>query len=218
MSFEEYFKDWTKVVDKQDLNRMVHIINSLYKSKKCSPEYCNIFKVFNVTPYKDLHTVMLFQDPYPNNRATGIALGNNVEGDSNISPSLSVLKEAVIDYTIPHYEITFDNSLESWCKQGILMLNTSLTTEYSKPGSHSVLWRDFMIKLIKNISLNNPGLIWVLWGSSAKSFKPYIISGNIIEEKHPAYYARNNCKISSIFFKQLKQKIKYLFDVDTKWY
>lgn len=217
MTLEEYFGDWMKVIDKEELLKVTKNINILYKTKKYSPQYKDIFKAFHITPYNNLHTVMLFQDPYPNNMATGIAVGNRSDV-INLSPSLEVLKEAAIDYTVPHYGLQFDNTLESWSKQGILMLNTALTVEYGNPGSHSVLWRNFMIKLIKNLNTYNPGLIWVLWGTSAKSFRNYIISGNIIEEYHPAYYARNNLKISRTFFRELKRTIKRQFDVDVKWF
>lgn len=217
MTLEEYFGDWMKVIDKDELLKVTKNINILYKTKKYSPQYKDIFKAFHITPYNNLHTVMLFQDPYPNNMATGIAIGNRNDV-INLSPSLEVLKEAAIDYTVPHYGLQFDNTLESWSKQGILMLNTALTVEYRNPGSHSVLWRNFMIKLIKNLNTYNPGLIWVLWGTSAKSFRNYITSGNIVEEYHPAYYARNNLKISRTFFRELKRTIKHQFDVDVEWF
>lgn len=217
MTLEEYFGDWMKVIDKEELLKVTKNINILYKTKKYSPQYKDIFKTFHITPYNNLHTVMLFQDPYPNNMATGIAIGNR-NNVINLSPSLEVLKEAAIDYTVPHYGLQFDNTLESWSKQGILMLNTALTVEYGNPGSHSVLWRNFMIKLIKNLNTYNPGLIWVLWGTSAKSFRNYITSGNIVEEYHPAYYARNNLKISRTFFRELKRTIKRQFDVDVEWF
>ena len=217
MTLKEYFGDWMKVIDKEELLKVTKNVNILYKTKKYSPQYKDIFKAFHVTPYNNLHTVMLFQDPYPNNMATGIAVGNRNDV-INLSPSLEVLKEAAIDYTVPHYGLQFDNTLESWSKQGILMLNTALTVEYGNPGSHSVLWRNFMIKLINNLNTYNPGLIWVLWGTSAKSFRNYITSGNIIEEYHPAYYARNNLKISRTFFRELKRTIKRQFDVDVEWF
>ena len=217
MTLEEYFGEWMKVIDKEELLKVTKNVNILYKTKKCSPQYKDIFKVFHVTPYNNLHTIMVFYDPYPNNMATGIAIGNRNDV-INLSPSLEVLKEAAIDYTIPHYGLQFDNTLEYWSKQGILMLNTALTVEYGNPGSHSVLWRNFMIKLIKNLNTYNPGLIWVLWGTSAKSFRNYITSGNIVEEYHPAYYARNNSKISRTFFKELKRDIKLQFDVDVEWF
>lgn len=217
MTLEEYFGEWMKVIDKEELLKVTKNINILYKTKRCSPQYKDIFKAFHVTPYNNLHTIMVFQDPYPNNMATGIAIGNRNDTIS-FSPSLEVLKEAAIDYTVPHYGLQFDNTLESWSKQGILMLNTALTVEYGNPGSHSVLWRNFMIKLIKNINTYNPGLIWVLWGTSAKSFRNYITSGNIVEEYHPAYHARNNSKISRTFFRELKRDIKRQFDVNVEWF
>lgn len=217
MTLEEYFGEWMKVIDKEELLKVTKNVNILYKTKRCSPQYKDIFKAFHVTPYNNLHTIMVFQDPYPNNIATGIAIGNRNDV-INLSPSLEVLKEAAIDYTVPHYGLQFDNTLESWGKQGILMLNTALTVEYGNPGSHSVLWRNFMIKLIKNLNTYNPGLIWVLWGTSAKSFRNYITSGNIVEEYHPAYHARNNSKISRTFFRELKRDIKHQFDVDIEWF
>lgn len=217
MTLEEYFGEWMKVIDKEELLKVTKNVNILYKTKRCSPQYKDIFKAFHVTPYNNLHTIMVFQDPYPNNIATGIAIGNRNDV-INLSPSLEVLKEAAIDYTVPHYGLQFDNTLESWSKQGILMLNTALTVEYGNPGSHSVLWRNFMIKLIKNLNTYNPGLIWVLWGTSAKSFRNYITSGNIVEEYHPAYHARNNSKISRTFFRELKRDIKHQFDVDIEWF
>lgn len=217
MTLEEYFGEWMKVIDKEELLKVTKNVNILYKTKRCSPQYKDIFKAFHVTPYNNLHTIMVFQDPYPNNMATGIAIGNRNDA-INLSPSLEVLKEAAIDYTVPHYGLQFDNTLESWSKQGILMLNTALTVEYGNPGSHSVLWRNFMIKLIKNLNTYNPGLIWVLWGTSAKSFRNYITSGNIVEEYHPAYHARNNSKISRTFFRELKRDIKHQFDVDIEWF
>ena len=76
MTLEEYFGDWMKVIDKEELLKVTKNINILYKTKKYSPQYKDIFKAFHITPYNNLHTVMLFQDPYPNNMATGIAVGN----------------------------------------------------------------------------------------------------------------------------------------------
>lgn len=217
MTIEEYFGEWLKVISDKELLKITKNINILYKTKYCSPNYKDIFKVFNITPYKNLHTVMLFNEPYFNNKATGIALGNRKD-DINLSTSLDILKEAVIDYTVPHYGLQFDNTLESWCKQGILMLNTSLTVEKNKPGSHNILWKNFMINFIKNLNKYNPGLIWILWGNEAKFFKRYITYGHIIENHSLTYYDQNNIKLDKMFFNNLTNMIKYYFDIKVKWY
>lgn len=62
MSIEEYFGEWMKVIDKEELLKVTKNINTLYKTKKCSPQYKDIFKVFHITPYNNLHTIMVFQD------------------------------------------------------------------------------------------------------------------------------------------------------------
>lgn len=196
MTLEEYFGDWMKVIDREELLKVTNKLKSIYATKKVhSPKYNNIFKAFSITPYNNLHTIMLFQDPSSNDNVI-----NN--------ESLEVLRESIIDYTIPHYGLqNNEDIIEYLSKQGILMLNTSLTVECGKAGSHSVLWKKFMINLIKNLNTYNPGLIWVLWGISAKSFKKYITSGIIINEQHPDYYVRNNLKINSTFFKNLDKMI-----------
>lgn len=218
MSKEEYFGGWLNVIDNKELDIIIPKLNMLYRKSKCYPDYNNIFRVFNLTPYNNLHTIILCQDPYFDGSATGIALGNSVN-TSKVSASLRVIEEAVIDYTNPDCNNrVFDYSLESWCKQGILLLNTALTVEANKPNSHTLLWRTFMVKLLSNIDKSNPGLIWVLFGSNAKSFKQYIKYGNIIEEYHPAYYARNNSKLNLMFFINLKEMIKRYWDKNIEFY
>lgn len=217
MTLEEAFGDWLKVIDRQELFKVVKQINVLYNQSECAPAYKNIFKVFQVTPYRELKVVMLFQDPYPQKGvATGIALGNE-KTVTELSPSLNVVKEAVINFEILHNFCTFDPSLEEWSRQGILLLNTALTVQIGKPGSHSVYWRHFIAKLLHNISIENPGLIYVLWGNSAKSFEHHILktsAAKIIKMQHPAFYARNNLKIPYSFFTNLKKLVKYYWDSD----
>jgi uracil-DNA glycosylase len=219
MSLEEYFGDWLKVIDKQELYEVVNKINILYKTQKCEPAYKDIFKVFNITPYNDLCMVWLAQDPYPQlNVPNGIAFGNKISKEQ-LSPSLQVIKEAVINFEVPHNLITFDPTLEEWSKQGILLLNSSLTVELNKPNSHANIWRSFIKSLLINLSILNPGLIYVLWGSEAKTFRHYIGCTNIVHTMpHPAYYARTNTKIPYKFFTDLKTEVYNKFDKQIEWY
>lgn len=215
MSAKDYFGNWLKVIDYGELNKVVGNIKHIYSTTTCEPAYNNIFKVFNVTPYNKLCQVWIFQDPYPQRGiATGIALGNNINTpDNKLSPSLNIVKESVINLEIPHNCITFDNSLESWSKQGILLLNAALTVETNKPGSHTLLWRPFIEKLLKNLSIYQPGLIYILWGNNARALKTCINPTNhIIEMHHPAWYVRNHNKIPSEFFISLNNLNKKEFD------
>ena len=219
MTLEEYFGEWMKVIDKEELLKVTKNINILYKTKRCSPQYKDIFKAFHVTPYNNLHTIMVFQDPYPNNMATGIAIGNRNDAIS-FSPSLEVLKEAAIDYTVPHYGLQFDNTLESWSKQGILMLNTALTVEINRIGSHVMLWRSFISKFLKNLSNYNTGIVYVLFGKQAQTFKPYIREqfNHVFEVEHPAYFARNSRKMPHELFINISNIVEGIYGVPIEWY
>ena len=159
--------------------------------------------------------------PYPQKGvATGILFGNkkNVSED-NLSPSLKIVKEAVINFEISHNSIIFDNTLESWAKQGILMINSALTCEMNRIGSHVMLWRPFIAKFLKNLSNKEPGIIYVLFGSQAQTFTPYINKNSIvIKTEHPAWYARNNKKMSSQLFLDINKVLKGKYDKSIEWY
>ena len=219
MSIEEYFGNWLRVIDKQELYSVVNKINMLYKTQQCEPAYKNIFKVFNITPYNRLCMIWLLQDTCLQKQiSTGIALGNDKD-TIELSPSLQVVKNAVINLEVPHNLITFDPSLEEWSKQGILLLNSALTVERNKPNSHSAIWRPFIISLLKRLSEIDPGLIYVLWGNQAKTFSKYIDNTNIVfKMPHPAYYARTNTRIPHDFFIKLNETIYKNFSRKIEWY
>lgn len=204
MSAEEYFGNWLRVIDRNELNKAVSTIKKLYSTTPCEPEYHNIFKVFNKTDYNKLCQVWVLQDPYPQKGiSTGIALANK-ESTKKLSPSLNIVKESIINLEVPHNYITFDPTLESWCEQGVFLLNAALTVETGKPGSHSAIWDSFTAKLLQNLSIWQPGMIYVLYGNRAKSFKPYITTAShILELNHPAWYVRNEIKIPYKFYVEL---------------
>lgn len=197
MSLEEYFGDWLKVIDKKILYKTINILNTIDSSTLC-PNYNNIFNCFTVCKLSNLKVVILGMSPYSQlNKATGIAFGNKRETlDEDLSPSLQIIKESVINYEIPQNSVIFDPSFEDWEKQGVLMLNCALTCKVGLPSSHLGLWRPFISKLIYNMSRYMTACVYVLFGEEAKTFEPYISQYNyIIKEKHPSYYARNYKKL-----------------------
>ena len=125
MKASEYFGDWMDVIDTAELRKILSWISTIDKTTLC-PSSPNIFKAFRACPLKDCKVVFLGQDPYPQQGvATGILFGNSKDTpEDKLSPSLQIVKEAAINYEIPHNRIEFDNTLESWATQGILMINT----------------------------------------------------------------------------------------------
>ena len=196
MTKEEYFGDWMTVLPIKEMQEAISKVNPI-RDRIC-PDYKNIFKAFYKCPYRELRLVILGQDLYfQRNKVTGLAFANfNNTPENQLSPSLQVIKESIINYEIPHNLITFAPELEEWAEQGVLLLNTALTCEVNKPGSHSLLWRPFICQLIKNICDYNIGIVWLLLGNSSQSFKPYINKHQyIIEAKHASFCARNHEKL-----------------------
>ena len=222
MTLEEYFGRWMRVIDKRELESVLSKLGPEYKRKPICPAQNNVFKAFEVCPYDKLKVVMLSQDPYPQKGvATGILFGNK-EGtrDKDLSPSLQIIKEAAINFEIPHNCIIFDPTLESWAKQGILMINSALTVEMNKIGSHVMLWRPFIASLLKKLSENDTGIIYVLFGKQAQTFKPYINKqfNTVLEENHPAYFARTGEAMPHTVFEQISKLTKEMYGMPITWY
>lgn len=219
MTIQEYFGNWLKVIDSYEMNRVLHIIKGINPEILC-PAYSDIFKAFNLCPYDKCKVVFLAQDPYPQKGvATGIAFGNKPDTEI-LSPSLEVIKESCINYELPHNPIEFDITLESWAKQGILMLNSALTCEVGRVSSHVNIWRQFISKLLKNLSIHNIGLYYVLFGSQAQTFTPYISKdyNTIVEVKHPAYYARANQIMPYNIFTDINKYLEGKYGTAIEWY
>lgn len=222
MTLEEYFGKWMRVIDKRELESVLSKLGPEYKRKPICPTQSNVFKAFEVCPYDKLKVVMLGQDPYPQKGvATGILFGNK-EGtrDEDLSPSLQIIEEAAINFEIPHNCIIFDPTLESWARQGILMINSALTVEMNKVGSHVMLWRPFIASLLKKLSENETGIIYVLFGKQAQTFKPYINKqfNTVLEENHPAYFARTGEAMPHTVFEQISKMTKGMYGISITWY
>lgn len=185
------------------------------------PNKNNIFKAFSYCSPDNCKVVFLGQDPYPQKGvATGILFANKSETlPEQLSPSLKVIKNSLFeDLHISEKDSNFDPSLISWAKQGILMINSALTVEMNKIGSHVMIWRPFISKLLRNLSLYNPDILFVLFGSQAGTFRPYINKkSTVLEISHPAYSVRTREKfplifnaINDILAKKGKKKIHWI--------
>lgn len=212
MTFEEYFGDWTEVIDKKETLKILKWLSS--RTSNLCPQYPAIFRAFKECSFKDCKVVMLGQDPYPQpGVATGILFGNKKDTPRNqISPSLKVI---MLSLDVGE---DFDISLESWAKQGVLMINSALTCQENLVGSHVELWRPFMSKLVSNISKKRPDIVFFLLGSQAQYFWLDIKDNPVVREKHPAYFARiaqpipkeSFDKVNEFLIEEGKQPIKFV--------
>ena len=224
MSIDEYFGGWAKVID---LNEAERIVRNLSTSPTIiCPSVKNIFRAFHLCPFNNLQVVILSFEPYADiykkvPKATGIAFANSPDTpEEDYSPSLEILRESVIDYTKSHGITIFDPSLEKWEEQGVLLLNSALSCQAGKSGSHSLMWRPFTCSLLTNLSKHAVGIVYVLMGVEAQSFEQYIdkTSNYVIRCRHPSYYARTKTRMSSDIWKQVNDIIIGQRGYGIKWF
>jgi uracil-DNA glycosylase len=230
MTIQEYFGDWSKVVDLTEADRILKKLSA--SNHIICPQLKDIFKAFTLCPLNNLRCVLIGQDPYPTLKttvldgspikipvATGLAFANSYD-TIQLSPSLEILKESVINYTIPHRTINFDPSLEKWEAQGVLLLNSALSCELGRVGSHMLMWRPFMKSLLTNLSCYHTGVVYVLMGSQAQNLEPFINArfNHIIRIRHPSWYARNKTRMPSDIWNEVNDILIGQNGYGIEWY
>lgn len=218
---KNFFGEWEKVINFSLLQETLRVIESKGKINFLCPKKQDVFKAFKLCPYNDLKVIIIGQDPYPQKGvATGLAFGNTKETkEEDISPSLKALKEAILSPEEDNTGFFFDNTLESWAKQGVLLLNSSLTTEQSNIGAHSSIWRAFIGNLLENISKQNPHVAYILFGVAAKTLKPYIKGASIIiEHEHPSYVLRQGKRFVCDAFTRVNEILLKNNNFKINWY
>lgn len=168
-----------------------------------------VFNALNLTPFEKVKVIIIGQDPYHGpNQANGLAF--SVKPNISIPPSLrNIFKELKTD--IDGFSYPNNGDLTSWAKQGILLLNTSLTVKMQKAGSHSNIgWEIFTDKLVECLNKEKEGLIFVLWGSHAQR-KGVNIETNkhfIIKSAHPSPLSAHRGFFGSKPFSKINEILK----------
>ena len=213
---------WEEVIDlekqKDYYKSLKQEIDKRYETTRVFPEKRNIFKAFSLTKLDNLKVVILGQDPY---HGYGQAQGLAFSTPSNIKnpPSMqNILQEIASDLQRP--SVCLDGDLTTWAEQGVLLLNTVLTVEEAKAGSHQKLgWEIFTDNIIKYISQNCSDIVFLLWGSPAIK-KSNLIDANkhhILTSVHPsplsAYRGFLGCK----HFSKTNQILKNLNKEEINW-
>ncbi|MBN8682782.1 MAG: uracil-DNA glycosylase [Chitinophagales bacterium] len=149
-----------------------------------------IFNAFEQTPFAAVKVVILGQDPY-HNPGEAMGLSFSVPHGIRIPPSLlNIYKELQTDLGIP---VANHGDLSQWAKQGVLLLNAMLTVRAGQPASHQQIgWQDFTDAVIRKLSDEREGLIFMLWGNFAKTKKALIDTQkhHVLEAAHPSPLAK----------------------------
>jgi len=162
-------------------------IDKMYETKTIFPPKEKIFRAFSFTKLDNLKVVILGQDPYHGfGQAQGLAFSTpaNIKNPPSIQ---NILKEIYDD--LQKSSICLDGDLTPWAKQGVLLLNTVLTVQEAKAGSHqNIGWEVFTDNIIKYISQNCKDIIFLLWGNQAIRKRVLIDEKNhhILTSVHPS--------------------------------
>ena len=153
--------------DKPYFKELTYFVNKEYSNYQCFPKRDEIFSAFDCCSFKDLKVVIIGQDPYHDkNQANGLCF--SVKDGIKHPPSLkNIFKEMASDLNI---EIPQSGNLKKWSRQGVLLLNATLTVRAHEAGSHQKKgWETFTDVVIEQISKEKENVVFLLWGKFAGS-------------------------------------------------
>lgn len=180
------------------------------------PPKKEVFNAFNLTPFNQVQVVIIGQDPYHGpNQAHGLSF--SVQQGVKLPPSLkNIFLELKQDLGI---EPPSHGNLEGWAKQGVLLLNATLTVRAGEPRSHyGKGWERFTDAVIEQLNLRKDPVIFVLWGKIAQEKKSLLAPHHLfLEGAHPSPYSAHNgffgcnhfSKINELLKKQSKNLINW---------
>lgn len=190
MSFP-FPSSWNSFFDEQTKKLFLEILDKCKKDCQKNntlmvPNEQDLLKMMELTPPNKINVVIFSLDPYTtmivdsqgNQRpkANGIAYGLS-ENDKELPNSLQKIYQ-LISNDIPEFEIPKHGNLTSWCQQGVLLLNCSLTARRGSPLKHVEFWKPFISKLLEFIGNERPRCIYLLWGNDFIEYEKFINTRN----------------------------------------
>jgi uracil-DNA glycosylase len=188
-------ESWKKIIqpefEKEYFKELTTFVKDEYKSTTCFPKGNQIFEAFNLCTFNNLKVVIIGQDPYHGiNQANGLCFSVN-DGVTHPPSLINIFKEIESDLEIPYPK---SGNLERWAKQGVLLLNATLTVRAHNAGSHQNKgWEQFTDSVISLISKKKEHVVFLLWGGFAKKKGKKIDTTKhcVLESGHPSPLSAN---------------------------
>ncbi len=181
------------------------------------PPGSQIFSAFNFTPFDEVKVIILGQDPYHGSgQAHGLCF--SVPKGVKKPPSLlNIFKEIKNDLG---YEIPVQGNLEKWAKQGVLLINATLTVRATQAGSHQKKgWENFTDSVIRTLSEQKEHLVFLLWGNYAIAKKELIDQSKhyILSSVHPSPLSANRGFFGNKHFSKTNQILRNFEEDEIDW-
>lgn len=192
IEIDESWKELLKEeFEKPYFEQLTKFVTEEYAKKTCFPPENHLFEAFNLCALEALKVVIIGQDPYHGvGQAHGLCFSVN-EGILHPPSLKNIFKEIETDLNIPY---PASGNLQRWAKQGVLLLNATLTVEANKAGSHQKKgWEDFTDAVISKISKKKDNVVFLLWGGYAKKkgLKIDKLKHCVLETGHPSPLSAN---------------------------
>lgn len=189
-----------KFLKSETMTNIFNFVKNEYSTNVCYPPADEIFNAFKFTKWEDVRVVIIGQDPYFNeNEAMGLCF--SVNRGIKVPKSLVNIYKALVGEKIID-KIPNHGDLSEWAKQGVLMLNATLTVKAKEANSHQKKsnWEKFTDYVIKTIDENKKNVVFILWGNFAIKKKDLLKSGNshVITNIHPSPLAASKGDFGSV--------------------
>jgi len=212
---------WLKVLEqefsKAYFEELVGFVKQEYASNTIYPEGKNIFRAFELCPFESVKVVILGQDPYHGpGQANGLCF--SVNDDVPLPSSLkNMYKEISSDLGIPAPTL---GNLDRWAKQGVLLLNATLTVRANQAGSHQKRgWEQFTDAVVKTISDQKDRVVFLLWGKYAQE-KGKIIDRekhHVLMAPHPSPFSVHSGFFGCKHFSKTNEYLKSIGEQGIEW-
>jgi uracil-DNA glycosylase len=203
--------------DKDYFLQLTDFVKREYSSGTVYPKGSQIFRAFDFCPFSEVRVVIIGQDPYHGpGQANGLCF-SVVEGVPMPPSLLNIFKELKGDLGIP---IPPHGSLERWARQGVLLLNATLTVRANDAGSHQNKgWEHFTDSVIRKLSVQKEGLVFILWGAYAQRKGEVIDTSkhHIIQSPHPSPFAAHRGFFGSRPFSKANEYLNSIGKEPIKW-
>ncbi|MFZ6052257.1 uracil-DNA glycosylase [Halocola ammonii] len=212
---------WKEVLqdefDKPYFSELRSFVRSEYKNGPCYPPAKQVFNAFDHCSFDDVKVVVVGQDPYHGpGQANGLCF--SVKDDVRIPPSLkNIFKEIHSDLGKP---IPETGDLTRWARQGVLLLNATLTVRHKSPGSHQKKgWEEFTHEVIKIVNEKKENVVFLLWGAFAQKKVEVIDESKhlILASPHPSPFSADRGFFGNRHFSKTNEYLKSVGKNPINW-
>lgn len=202
---------------KSYFEELIHFVKQEYASTTVYPEGKNIFRAFELCPFDAVKVVILGQDPYHGpGQANGLCF--SVNDTVALPPSLqNIYKEIAADLNVP---MPKTGNLDNWAKQGVLLLNATLTVRAREAGSHQGKgWEQFTDAVIKVISDKKEHVVFLLWGKYAQEKGAHIDQSKhmVLTAAHPSPFSADRGFFGCKHFSKANKYLGMVGEAEIRW-